>query len=88
MLLNYLITLLAMTIERSYRLRYLDRGTHAPRSAAQPCRLLAFVSSRRLQQLDGEASRSGRARCPRSNMRPIAALGSQANPCRKIGSLP
>jgi len=39
-LLNYLITLLAMTIEGLYRLRYLDRGTHAPRSAAQLCRLL------------------------------------------------
>jgi len=38
-LMNYLITLLALTIERLYRLRYLHRGTHAPRSAEQLCRL-------------------------------------------------
>jgi hypothetical protein len=39
-LLNYLLTLLALTIERLYRIRYLHRGTHTPRSAAQLCRLL------------------------------------------------
>jgi hypothetical protein len=39
-LLNYLITLLALTIERLYRIRYLHRGTHAVRSAEQLCRLL------------------------------------------------
>jgi hypothetical protein len=45
-LLNYLLTLLALTIERLYRIRYLHRGTHAPRSAAQLCRLLWVSLSR------------------------------------------
>jgi len=39
-LLNYLITLLALTIERLYRIRYLHRGPHVVRSAEQLCRLL------------------------------------------------
>jgi hypothetical protein len=39
-LLNYLLTLLALTIERLYRIRYLHRGIHAVRSAEQLCRLL------------------------------------------------
>lgn len=47
-LLNYLITLLALTIERLYRIRYLHRGTHAPRSAEQLCRLLWVSLSRPL----------------------------------------
>jgi hypothetical protein len=45
-LLNYLITLLALTIERLYRIRYLHRGKHAPRSAEQLCRLLWASLSR------------------------------------------
>ena len=45
-LLNYLITLLALTIERLFRLRYLHRGTHAPRSAEQLCRLFWASLSR------------------------------------------
>ena len=36
----WLLTLLAMTVERLYRLRYLHRGTHRPRSAAELCLLL------------------------------------------------
>ena len=47
-LLNYLITLLALTIERLYRLRYLHRGTHAPHSAEQLCRLFWVSLSRPL----------------------------------------
>ena len=47
-LLNYLITLLALTIERLYRIRYLHRGTHAVRSAEQLCRLLWVSLSRPL----------------------------------------
>jgi hypothetical protein len=30
-----LLTMLALTVERLYRLRYLRRGTHAPRSSAE-----------------------------------------------------
>jgi hypothetical protein len=47
-LLNYLITLLALTIERLYRIRYLHRGTHAVRSAEQLCRILWVSLSRPL----------------------------------------
>ena len=47
-LLNYLLTLLALTIERLYRIRYLHRGTHAVRSAEQLCRLLWVWLSRPL----------------------------------------
>ena len=36
----WLLTLLAMTMERLYRLRYLHRGNHRRRSAAELCRLL------------------------------------------------
>jgi hypothetical protein len=46
-LLNFLITLLALTIERLYRIRYLHRGIHAVRSAEQLCRLLWVSLSRR-----------------------------------------
>ena len=37
LLLCWLLTALALTIERLYRLRYLRRGNHAPRTAAQLC---------------------------------------------------
>jgi len=47
-LLNYLLTLLALIIERLYRIRYLHRGTHAPHSAKQLCRLLWVALSRPL----------------------------------------
>jgi len=40
MLLVWLITCLAMTIERLYRLRYLHRGTHPIRPAIELLRLL------------------------------------------------
>lgn len=46
-LLNWLITLLALVIERLYRIRYLHRGTHPVRSAEQLCRLLWLALSRR-----------------------------------------
>jgi hypothetical protein len=45
-LLNWLITLLALVIERLYRIRYLHRGTHAVRSAEELCRLLWLSLSR------------------------------------------
>jgi len=45
-LLNYLLTLLALTIERLYRLRYLHRGNHGIRSAEQLCRLFWVSLSR------------------------------------------
>jgi hypothetical protein len=44
-LLGWLITFLALMIERLYRLRYLHRGTHAVRSAAELCRLLRLSLS-------------------------------------------
>jgi hypothetical protein len=47
-LLNYLLTLLALTIERLYRIRYLHRGRHAVRSAEQLCRLFWVSLSRPL----------------------------------------
>jgi hypothetical protein len=39
-LLGWLLTLLALTIERLYRLRYLHRGTHPVRSSMQLVRRL------------------------------------------------
>ena len=47
-LLNYLLTLLALTIERLYRIRFLHRGTHTVRSAEQLCRILWVALSRPL----------------------------------------
>lgn len=46
LLLGWLLTVLALTIERLYRLRYLHRGTHAILSAIQLCRLLWLSLSR------------------------------------------
>jgi len=40
LLLQWLITALALTIERLYQLRYLHRGTHPVRSAIELVRLL------------------------------------------------
>jgi len=45
-LMGWLITFLAMMIERLYRIRYLHRGTHPRRSAAALCRLLWLSLSR------------------------------------------
>ena len=45
-LVGWLITFLAMVIERLYRTRYLHRGTHPRRSAAVLCRLLWLSLSR------------------------------------------
>jgi hypothetical protein len=39
-LLNYLLTLWALTIERLYRIRFRHRGTHTVHSAEQHCRIL------------------------------------------------
>jgi Transposase DDE domain len=47
-LLNYLLTLLALTIERLYRLRFLHRGTHTVHSAEQLCRIFWVSLSRPL----------------------------------------
>jgi hypothetical protein len=47
-LVNWLLTLLAMVIERLYRIRYLHRGTHPVRSASQLCLLLLLGLSRSL----------------------------------------
>jgi hypothetical protein len=47
-LLNSLLTLFALTIERLYRIRYLHRGTHSVRSAEQLCRILWVSLSRPL----------------------------------------
>ena len=47
-LLNWLLTLLALVIERLYRIRYLHRGTHPLRSAEELCRLLWLGLSRPL----------------------------------------
>ena len=47
-LLNSLLTLFALTIERLYRIRYLHRGTHTVRSAEQLCRILWVSLSRPL----------------------------------------
>ena len=40
LLLAWLLTALALTIERLYRLRYLHRGSHRRLSAIELCRLL------------------------------------------------
>jgi len=45
-LLNWLLTLLTLVIERLYRIRYLHRGNHPVRSAEQLCRLLWLGLSR------------------------------------------
>ena len=47
-LVNWLLTFLALVIERLYRIRYLHRGTHPVRSADQLCRLLWLALSRPL----------------------------------------
>ena len=47
-LIGWLLTLLAMVIERLFRLRYLHRGQHRVRSAEQLCRLLWLSLSRPL----------------------------------------
>ncbi len=47
-LLNYLLTLLALTIERLYRVRFLHRGSHTVHSAEQLCRILWVSLSRPL----------------------------------------
>jgi hypothetical protein len=47
-LISWLLSLLAMVIERLYRLRYLHRGNHPVRSAEQLCRLLWLSLSRPL----------------------------------------
>jgi hypothetical protein len=39
-LLHALLTCLALCVERLYRLRHLHRGSHAPPSAIELCRLL------------------------------------------------
>ena len=46
LLLHWLLTFLALTLERLYRLRYLHRGSHPRLSAAQFCRLLWLSLSR------------------------------------------
>ena len=48
MLISWLLCLLAMVIERLYRLRYLHRGNHPVRSAEQLCRLSWLSLSRPL----------------------------------------
>jgi hypothetical protein len=50
-LLMWLLTFLAVMVERLYRIRYLHRGTHRKRSAEQLCRLLwlSLSSPERLQ---------------------------------------
>ena len=45
LLLQWLITALALTIERLYRLRYLHRGTHRVRTAIELVRLLWLTLS-------------------------------------------
>jgi hypothetical protein len=47
-LISWLLSLLAMVIERLYRLRYLHRGNHPLRSAEQLCRLFWLSLSRPL----------------------------------------
>ncbi len=48
---NWLLTFLALVIERIYRIRYLHRGTHPVRSADELCRLL-WLSLGRPQTID------------------------------------
>ena len=52
-LINWLLSLLAMVIERLYRLRYLHRGNHPVRSAEQLCRLFWLSLSRPLTPKPG-----------------------------------
>ena len=47
LLITWLLACLALTIERLYRLRYLRRGTHPPRAAADFVHLLWLSLSRR-----------------------------------------
>jgi hypothetical protein len=46
LLITWLLTSLALTLERLYRLRYLRRGRHPPRTAAEFVHLLWFSLSR------------------------------------------
>jgi hypothetical protein len=46
LLLQWLIIVLALTIERLYRLRYLHRGTHPVRTAMELVRLLRLCLAR------------------------------------------
>ena len=46
LLITWLLTSLALTIERLYRLRYLRRGTHPPRTAADFVHVLWLSLSR------------------------------------------
>jgi len=50
-LLNWLLTFLAIVIERLYRIRYLHRGNHPVRSAQQLCQEL-WLSLGRESSLD------------------------------------
>jgi hypothetical protein len=85
-LLNYLLTLLALTIERLYRIRFLSRYSHrAFRRASLPHSLgLAFASSPPQHQLAG-SSPPNRLRCtpPTAiNPAPVASADWQI-PVRK-----
>jgi len=80
--LNYLLTLLALTIERLYRIRFLHRGTHSVHSAEQLCRILWVASSPPQHQL-AENSPPNRPRCPRPleiNPAPIGKYPSENAP--------
>jgi hypothetical protein len=50
-LIGWLLALMALVVERLYRIRYLHRGTHTPSSADQLCRIL-WLSLSRPQALD------------------------------------
>jgi hypothetical protein len=45
LLIVWLLTCLALTLERLYRLRYLHRGSHPVRAAINLCRLLLLALS-------------------------------------------
>ena len=45
MLIVWLLTCLALTLERLYRLRYLHHGSHPVRAAINLCRLLLLTLS-------------------------------------------
>ena len=45
LLIVWLLTCLALTLERLYRLRYLHRGSHPVRAAINLCRLLLLTLS-------------------------------------------
>jgi Transposase DDE domain len=47
LLMQWLLTALALSIERLYRMRYLHRGAHAIRTAIEFCRLLRLSLGRR-----------------------------------------